>query len=257
MKYKLLVILMVGFNVLLNGMDAVKRKIRKERKEEIEITRVDDSPSMQGRRFIREMPDRDVVNLMRTQKTLEEIADELGLTEEEVMQTPVAWFHPNKKRDEGNPDIIWKTIDVISQVREPISNQIGVYEDHYKNCIRWRWLSRLILPWLPAKLKNNFEKEADKLMISISLTEYLEWRTYRGILYKQNALEELPKITQKVSDTYSRQTGFKKIVSFIAASISIVSGIKLLMSSDSTNKCIGGAAVGAGLWHWHYFYTKK
>jgi hypothetical protein len=193
----------------------------------------------------------------RENSAFEEVKESLGITQDEIeRETLVLWRDPEaahaESADNVEEPIIYKKVEKLRKETVPFPHQIGHYPEYYINCIQWWWLHKLVFLRLP-----YLEKKTDFITISIPLVEYLDWKGFYGVQSGQNALEELPKITQKVSDAYSRQVGFKRIFPFIAASISIVAGIKLLMSKDSTNMCIGGTAIGAGLWQWYHYYTKK
>lgn len=257
MKYKLLLIILVlNFSLPLHGMRKIRDRFRKKPNQEQSPTQeeaVDHTALPEQEEQVlqnKSTPDRDAVDQMANIRIMEEIQSELGITQKEVRGTWVVWRHPSQKRQDSDP-IIWKQIEVIADEQNPISNQISIYADHYKNGIRWWWLPELVFLRLPEMSM----EEANLMEISIPLREYLEWKGYQGMQYKKNALKKLPEIIQKIKD--ARKPPLVKATSFIAGSLSITAGIKLCMTGDLTNKYLGGAAIGAGLWQWYRCYATR
>lgn len=239
MKHKLLIVLAISFSFSLYGMGALKKKFRKTKEdEEITLVRViDPTQPKQEEEFTRDTSDSDARNCMRQKKTLEDIQEELQLTEQALLNTSVEWFAPTKKRNVGNLNVIWKTVGTIMDEKDPVATQISTYESHYKNNVRWQWLSRLVFT------KDKWNEDLDFIKVPIPVKEYLAWQAHCGVVLKLDALEEVPKIRQAIENAKPRV-----IRPILFASIALIAGIRLCMSNDAANKYIGAGAITAGLW---------
>lgn len=84
MKYKfLLIMLTVGVSFSLNGMDILRRRRQRPKRQDLILTRVVDPTQPVEGELTKDTPNRDAVDLMGTKKTLQEIQEELELSEEQ------------------------------------------------------------------------------------------------------------------------------------------------------------------------------